>query len=375
MPRCNETSVVRPAPPPFRLGSISAPRAISTPASFDLVATGDGAVLIFAAPLAEGGVLRAMSLDPRGVTRGRETLVADRRASASPLLVTEVAAASAGGRLGIAWIAQESSARAEVFTTHGGADALAFAPATSLGDSVVFPRSARGRVAMSARDDGGLTLTFRRSAGPCEAQHGTCARYQHRRIGRTDAPARGTDGNEVLVPCEPLLSGSVWAEGVWFSGVCSALDGARSHVFAIREEPSYAAVYDGPRGCFPVGIVALAEGAASVTRCPEGLHVARLGADGRATAATSHAVMSTLCEGGRPQLRASGDGAAIALALEAPQSRVEALLPAQLAPAGARAVWTGEALLVAAPQGADVFLRRYACRPGSTELVRDDDGA
>lgn len=179
----------------------------------------------------------------------------------------------------------------------------------------------------------------------------------------------------MLVPCEPLLPGSVWSDGVWFSGVCSAVDGARSHVFAIRAEPSYAAVFDGPRGCLPVGLVALPDGAASITRCAEGLQVAQLGTDGRATATTTHTVLSATCEGGRPQLRASGDGVTITLTLEAPQSRVEALLPARLAPEGARAVWTGEALLVAAPLGRDVFLRRYACRAGSVELVRDDDGA
>ena len=79
------------------------------------------------------------------------------------------------------------------------------------------------------------------------------------------------------MPCEPLLPGSVWSGGVWFNGVCSALDGARGHVFAIREQPSYAAVHDGPAGCAPVGLVALPEGAAAVSRCAEGLHVARLG--------------------------------------------------------------------------------------------------
>jgi hypothetical protein len=364
-----------PAGAPFALGSIASPRAIATPASFDLVATGQGAVLVFAAPPTQGGVLRALALGPRGGTRGRETIVADRAASAAPMLVAEVAAASAGGRLGIAWVGHDSPERAVVFATHGGVDVQAFAPATMLGATVVLPRGARGRLAFAGSDDGGLTLAFRKNEGPCEAQSGTCARYEYERVGSSEPAPRGVDSNEVRVPCEPLLPGSVWSDGVWFSGVCSAANGLRGYVFAVREEPSYAAVHDGPLGCVPVGLVALADGAVSVSRCAEGLHVARLGADGRVTATATRAALTTLCKDGHPQLRARGDGVEITLPLGAPQSRLEALLPARFVPEGARAVWTGETLLVAAPQGADVFLRSYSCRAGSTELMRADDGA
>jgi hypothetical protein len=356
-------------------GPISGPRHVETSASFDLVATAEGAVLVFAAPQGEGGGLRALPLDARGASRGAELPVVARDASGPPLPIAEVVAASSGGKLGIAWIAHETPTQTTILATHGGADAQAFAPATSFGPSVVLPRGGRGRLALAAGEDGVLTLSHRRDEGPCEAQSGTCARYRHRRLGRPEAASRGTDGNEVKVPCEPLLPGSVWSAGVWFQGVCSALDGARGHVFAIREQPSYAAVYDGPAGCTPVGVVALPDGAAAVARCAAGLQIARLGSDGRATQTATRATLSAPCEGGRAQLRATGDGVTIALPLQGPQSGVEALLPATLARPGARAAWTGEALLVAEPVGRDVFLRRYACRPGLSELARDDDGA
>lgn len=375
--RCGKTDapVAVAAPPPFVLGPIAAPRAVASGAAFDLVATGTGAVLFFAGPASEDGALRAVSLDPRGGARGPELTVVARAPSDLPLVVAEVAAASAGGRLGVAWVAHETPEQTALFATFGGAEAEAFAPPIALGESVVLPRGARGRLAMSASDDGALTLTFRKPAGPCGSESGTCARYEHRRIGRPDAAPHRAEANEVRVPCEPFLPGSVWTNGVWYSGVCSASDGAHGHVFVLRAEPPYAADDDGPAGCLPVGLVALAEGAASVSRCAEGLHVAHLGTDGRAVATTTRSVLSTACVNGHPQLRSTGDGVTISLSLEAPQSRLEALLPQSLAPAGARAVWTGEALLVAAPQGADVFLRRYVCRATSTELVRDDDGA
>jgi hypothetical protein len=62
------------------------------------------------------------------------------------------------------------------------------------------------------------------------------------------------------------------------------------------------------------------------------------------------------------------------LTLDAPQSRLEALLPEAIAPVGARAVWTGEALLVAVPDGSDLLLRRFVNRPGQAGLVRDEPG-
>ena len=375
--RCgsSDTPVAVAVPPPFVLGPIAAPRVVASRASFDLVATGSGAVLFFAGPLFENGALRAVPLDPRGSARGPELTVVARAPNEPPLLVAEVAAASAGGRLGVAWVAHETPERTAMFATFGGAEAEAFAPPIALGESVVLPRGVRGRLAMSASDDGALTVTVRNAAGPCGSEGGTCARYEHRRIGRSDPAPHRAEANEVRVPCEPFLPGSVWTNGVWYSGVCSASEGAHGHVFVLRAEPPYAADNDGPAGCLPVGLVALDEGAASVSRCAEGLHVAQLGTDGRAVATTTRSVLSTACVSGHPQLRSTGDGVTISLSLEAPQSRLEALLPASLAPEGARAVWTGEALLVAAPQGADVFLRRYVCRPTSRELVRDDDGA
>jgi hypothetical protein len=53
-----------------------------------------------------------------------------------------------------------------------------------------------------------------------------------------------------------------------------------------------------------------------------------------------------------------------------PVSRIEALLPTSVARAPARAVWTGQALLVAGAAGDAVILRRYACVDG--RFVRTD---
>ena len=71
----------------------------------------------------------------------------------------------------------------------------------------------------------------------------------------------------------------------------------------------------------------------------------------------------------RPTLTA-GPNAELALALTASQSRLEAWLPENVAPPGSRAVWTGESLLIAAPQSGEVSLRRYECVDG--DLTRTD---
>jgi hypothetical protein len=54
-------------------------------------------------------------------------------------------------------------------------------------------------------------------------------------------------------------------------------------------------------------------------------------------------------------------GPGVVLPLTGPLSRIETWLAEDLAPAGARAVWTGQALLVAAPAEGGVRVRGHRC--------------
>jgi len=63
------------------------------------------------------------------------------------------------------------------------------------------------------------------------------------------------------------------------------------------------------------------------------------------------------CKAGIAAVRASG----FELLLHEPRGRLEALLPSALVPRGARAVWTGQVLLVASSVGNALRVARYSC--------------
>jgi hypothetical protein len=66
------------------------------------------------------------------------------------------------------------------------------------------------------------------------------------------------------------------------------------------------------------------------------------------------------CQDGKPRLRQLGPGG-LNLVLDERRDRVEAFLPATFASPLARAVWTGQTLLVASSSGAPVTLKGYRC--------------
>jgi hypothetical protein len=94
-----------PAPAPLRPPVIAPVRVVSR-ASFDIVATGEGAVLVWAGLPAVDGAVRGRVLDPLGGVRGPEVVLEGASRGRDTMgvgaLVTEVAAAAAEGRLGVA---------------------------------------------------------------------------------------------------------------------------------------------------------------------------------------------------------------------------------------------------------------------------------
>lgn len=346
-----------------------APRDLASPAAFDLVATEDGALLVWAPPRGRGGGVRIATLDAQGSARANDALVAP----VEDAEVLEVAAAEAGARLGIAWIEAVGSADVRVRATYGGKSGETFAPPVDLAPSVSVAGEARGRLAIAASDDGTLALGYRTTPAACRASAGTCARYVHTRLGDTaHAAPRGIETMEVLVPCDPLLPGAAWTSGTWYSGVCSAESGITAHVFSLRQEISYAAVIDGPVGCAPVGLVSTADGVAARMHCSDGREsIVRVGLDGRASPALLGVHFEASCdEPHRPTLLATSGAETVGLTLSTPRSRLEVLLPPTIAPPGARAAWTGEVLIVAVPTPHDVFVHRWSCVDGA--MTRTD---
>jgi hypothetical protein len=70
-----------------------------------------------------------------------------------------------------------------------------------------------------------------------------------------------------------------------------------------------------------------------------------------------------------PSVRCTPDGPIVSgsgwsLPLDGPRDRLEAILPPALSPDGARAVFTGQALLVAEPTATGLQLRTHTCSDG-----------
>ena len=332
--------------PTLRAAAIAEPRAISDAAAFALVPTGEGALLVWGA---QRGV-RAIPLGPLGEPAGAEVVLSDEARA-----ITEIDASASGRRVAVAWIRGDGG-DAEVEATYSLDGGRSFAAPDRLGPTV---RGSTGRLDLAAHEDGSLVLYHRLPEGPCVASDGTCARFTRTGIGGDPSGGmRGTEPLEVQNPCEPLVSGALWHDGTWYHAVCHADPEPSTLVYAIRPAISYAAPIDLSSGCRPLGIAPLDTGVAVMTRCAGRTTATQLDAMGRPLARFDPAEPSVACAAGRPSITLSERAR---LRLDGAREDLEALLPGAIAPAGARAVWTGEALIVAAHADGLVTLRRSRC--------------
>lgn len=353
-----------PPPPP---APIAAGRRIADPGAFALVPIPDGALLVWGAPYASGGGVRTLRLGPLGAALDEERAVADRGAAAGGAAedhvsqAVEVEAYAVGQDVGVAWVLDyghhlETQA---AFSVDGG---QRWSATEELGHSVRLPEGRRGRLAMTGNDEA-LVLYHRIEEADCVASEGRCARFTRRGLGEgASRVGRGTEPLEVRYPCEPLVAGAAWAEGSWYHGVCHE-DGGRvtTTVYAIRPELAYAAPTP-IEGCSPVGMTPLGPaGVAVVTRCGEARHAVRLDEMGRVVQRFAPVERVVSCEDGRPTLELRQGSEQRKLRLGEALDHLEPMLPEDVAPEGSRAVWTGEALLLASPMGRELVLRRYQC--------------
>jgi hypothetical protein len=228
-------------------------------------------------------------------------------------------------------------------------------------------RVARGqhaRLAMAAADDGTLALYRRTPETRCVGGEGTCAHIARTALG-TDGPrADRAGGLEVPAPCEPFVGGAIARGGTWYYALCHDEPAPTATVYALRPSIDYAAALESGEGCVPAGLAPLEGGVAALTRCGASLSAIDLDEMGRERGRFALDPRAVSCRAGRPVLRAGEGDAARELALGASLDHLEALLPEEVAPPGSRAIWTGEALLVAAPVAGEVSLRRYQCVRG-----------
>jgi hypothetical protein len=340
-------------------------------AAFELVATSEGALLIWVPPAVCERGLRVQRLDADGnVQPGSPTATIPACATARAGAVTELSAAAGGGRLGVAWIL-EAAGQAQVLGTHGGDAAEAFAPVLPLGAAEAGPRAPqtqRGRLWMVASESGQLRVAWHAPRVACAGEAGTCAQLvSEAHPPAVEAAGRRTDVREIPHPCPRLLVGSVWTQGVWYDafcalGVTTATDQqSTTHVYAIRPEIFYAEADPVLRDCEPLGLSPSRTGAVAWGRCRDGLRAHTLAPEGRRQ--LDGATRSASCEAGRPVLRVRGQsGQGDSLVLDAPRERLELWLPPELASEGGRAVFTGRRLLVAWARGDHLVVQSLRCQ-------------
>jgi len=137
-------------------------------------------------------------------------------------------------------------------------------------------------------------------------------------------------------------------------------------VFSIQPNPAYAAAEEGLAGCAPLGAGRFGGEATFVGVCGGQRRSVSVPVEGGALVARNLEERGLICNAAGAMLRFGGGW----LRPIEPLGRLELLLNDDLAPPGARAVWTGAALLVARALDGRLSLSRYGCR--GTQLVQLD---
>jgi hypothetical protein len=280
----------------------------------------------------------------------------------APFAVTELAAAATGDRLGVVFgesSAQQTRIRALLVSLHEGAP-----PEPELLATVPVDGSAgRGRVAIAAMGDGRLRLMYPAGATECaDSEHAGCVGYAFHELG--GASARREPWLSVPQPCPEGAASLAGLDGRFFYAVCSWRDEApATTAYTINVETYYARADEVLRGCAPLGMLAIDEGTVLLgADCGVLRRAARLTLEQKPAAEFPLADLAFSCAGARAVIRASGFE--LPLGSDA-RGGLEALLPDSLAPPGARAVWTGRALIVAQRMSGGLELARHTCEEGA----------
>jgi hypothetical protein len=370
----DEAPAPPPSPPvqPKQRPAILGPRPTSSRAAFDLALGADGAVLVWGAPRRDGGGIRAARVDALGTRVGEDARVYDPRllrssgATSAPPSTVELAASSAGGKVAVVW-AEQDGPEVAIRSAVGDVAAGTFGEARLLERGPLARADARGRVGVTSSPDGSFLGLYRGGERACEeGGRARCVGFGVRSLG-----ADGDEGRVPMAvrgPCDRAVAALSSLGDRFYYGVCAEAEGGRATtVYTIQLEPQYARSERVLAGCDPLGSTVVGGAVWVAGRCAGARRIARFEAERDRASEIALGDGAVRCDGDRPVLDLA-EG--VAVPLDAPMDRLEPLLPPSLTEGGARAVWTGEALLVAASLGQDVALHRYQCEYG--DLVRTD---
>jgi hypothetical protein len=237
------------------------------------------------------------------------------------------------------------------------------APAALLASVSPELAAGRGRVAIAALGGGRVRVMYAAGAAECaDSEQAACVGFAFEELAG-GARGRREPWLSVPQPCPEGAAQLAGLDGRFFYAVCSWRGDAPSTMaYAINVETYYARADEVLRGCAPLGMVAIDAGTVLLgADCGVLRRAARLTLDLKPAAEFPLDDLTLTCRGDRPAIRATG----WELPLAEPRSELEAVLPESVAPAGARALWTGRALLVAQRMSGGLELRRYECRDGA----------
>ena len=330
--------------------SVSGGSRLASPTAFELVAAPDGATLAFAPAGTERPALVRIELDAAGSRRGSASVVLDAKARSG--VISDVSGAFVSKRLALAW-AERTNETSRVRAAWGEPKARVF----ELGAAWRAPPTARGNVVVVARKDAALVFA-RGGEVPCvEPGKHACYAFDFHELGAGGAKKTGLPLS-VPVPCTDNATSLAVLPERYHYGVCTDTGGGPvTTMFTITPEPAYARADPVLAGCEPAGTFVWRSSAWLVGECQGQKRAARIGAGDEEVEYLDLRSPRLDCRGGVAAIRASG----FELPLDAPRSRLEALLPSAVAPRGARAVFTGRALLVASSVGTSLRVARYTC--------------
>jgi hypothetical protein len=365
---CERPSDVTPPPAPVEA---SPSRRLATPTAFDLAPAPGGAVLAWAAAGSDRLQWTRFDADSHPLS-GEGALVPIGGAGAA---VADLALAAIGSDVALAWSeasADQATLRAAWSSSDGAARSF------DLGASFPGAGASRGGLALVGRERGALLLARGREAPCSDARERACSAFHFFEIAPDAARPTGLSltvpnpcaaHSAQLVSAQPASArGAASGEaGPFEYAICAGGAGASAlTVFSIQPSPAYAAAEEALAGCTPLGAGRFGGEATFVGACGAQRRSVSVPADGGALVVRNLDERGLICNASGPLLR-FGNGW---LRPREPLGRLELLLDDDLAPAGARAVWTGAALLVAQASDGQLSLRRYGCR--HTQLLELD---
>lgn len=326
---------------------------LTADAAYDILPAPEGGLLVWGDADTQSLAWRA--LGPDGTAQPDVE-----RLPSSGGVIAEVRGKSSGRRVGLSWVVT-SEGVSRVYSAVSVDGGRHIGPASPHGQSARASARTGGRLAVAADEHGSVALTYRLSRGPCEV--GTCDRYRREVIGKKAlGVVRTQEARVVPNACQHMLEGSLYRDGTWYYGVCRRTPRAEHTVFAIRPSLSYAAAFtEAGAGCERAWLAPLDREVAVVSRCADGVQLVTLDRMGRRTLELRDARRRVVCEAGRPVLHIGRGELFRTLHLAKALAQVHPLLPEATADAGARAIWTGETLVVAFAADRQLRMRRFRC--------------